>query len=73
MAQHEVVSSVTGVVFEVAAAEGADVAAGDTLVVVESMKMEIPVTAPQAGRVARLLVAAGDGVDEGQPVAVIEP
>lgn len=73
MAQHEVVSSVTGVVFEVAAAEGADVAAGDTLVVVESMKMEIPVTAPQAGRVARLLVAAGDGIDEGQPVAVIEP
>lgn len=73
MAQHEVVSSVTGVVFEVAAAEGADVAAGDTLVVVESMKMEIPVTAPLAGRVTRLLVAAGDGVDEGQPVAVIEP
>lgn len=72
MAQHEVVSSVTGVVFEVAAAEGTAVAAGDTLVVVESMKMEIPVTAPQAGRLARLLVAAGDAVDEGQPVAIIE-
>ncbi|MBB6307407.1 biotin/lipoyl-containing protein [Xanthobacter tagetidis] len=72
MAQHEVVSSVTGVVFEVAVAEGATVAAGDTLVVVESMKMEIPVVAPRAGRVARLLMAAGDGVDEGQVVAVVE-
>jgi urea carboxylase len=72
MAQHEVVSSVTGVVFEVAVAEGATVAAGDTLVVVESMKMEIPVVAPCAGRVARILMAAGDGVDEGQAVAVVE-
>ncbi len=72
MAQHEVVSSVTGVVFEVAVAEGGLVAAGDTLLVVESMKMEIPVAAPSAGRIARILVAAGDGVDEGQPVAIIE-
>lgn len=71
MAEHEVVSSVTGVVFEVAAAEGAAVAAGDTLVVVESMKMEIPVVAPRAGRLARILVTAGDGVDEGQTVAVV--
>ncbi|MFG1360953.1 acyl-CoA carboxylase biotin carboxyl carrier protein subunit [Xanthobacter pseudotagetidis] len=72
MAQHDVVSSVTGVVFEVAAAEGAAVVACDTLVVVESMKMEIPLVAPRTGRVARILVAAGDGVDEGQTVAVVE-
>lgn len=72
MAQHDVVSSVTGVVFEVEVAEGGLVAAGDTLLVVESMKMEIPVAAPSAGRIARILVAAGDGVDEGQPVAIIE-
>jgi biotin carboxyl carrier protein len=71
MAEHEVVSSVTGVVFEVTAAEGSAVAAGDTLVVVESMKMEIPVVAPRSGRLARILVAAGDGVDEGQTVAVV--
>ncbi|GLI22565.1 biotin carboxyl carrier protein [Xanthobacter flavus] len=72
MAQHEVVSSVTGVVFEVAVEEAAAVAAGDTLVVVESMKMEIPIAAPRAGRIARVLVATGDSVDEGQPVAIIE-
>ena len=72
MAQHEVVSSVTGVVFEVAVEEATAVAAGDTLVVVESMKMEIPIAAPRAGRIARVLVATGDSVDEGQPVAIIE-
>ena len=52
--------------------EAAAVAAGDTLVVVESMKMEIPIAAPRAGRIARVLVATGDSVDEGQPVAIIE-
>lgn len=72
MAQHDVVSSVTGLVFQVALAPGAEVAPGDVILVVESMKMEIPVTAPCAGRLTGVLVAEGAPVDEGQQVAVIE-
>lgn len=72
MAQREVLSSVTGVVFEVVAQAGAQVAEGDVIVVVESMKMEIPVTAPCAGRLGALLVAEADTVDENQALAIIE-
>jgi acetyl-CoA carboxylase biotin carboxyl carrier protein len=44
---------------------------GDTLVILESMKMEIPVLAEQAGTVAELRVAEGDVVQEGDVIAVI--
>jgi biotin carboxyl carrier protein len=44
------------------------VARGDTLVVLEAMKMEIRVTAPHEGRVSRLLCAPGDVVERGQPL-----
>jgi len=52
---------------------GQQVAEGDELVVLESMKMEIPVVAPEAGTVSQLLVGAGDPVQEGALLAVIEP
>jgi biotin carboxyl carrier protein len=48
------------------------VADGDTLVILESMKMEIPVLAEGAGRLARLAVAEGDVIQEGDLIAVIE-
>ena len=47
--------------------------AGDVLLVVESMKMEIPVESPVAGTVAELLVAEGDVVGEDDPVVRIDP
>lgn len=72
MAQRDVISSVTGVVFEVVATVGTDVAEGDVIVVVESMKMEIPLTAPCAGKLGAILVAEADTVDENQVVALIE-
>lgn len=72
MARHELVSSVTGVVFEVAAKVGDTVAQGDPIVVVESMKMEIPIAASANGRIAAIMVEAGQAVDEGQVVAVVE-
>ena len=56
----------------VVAAEGATVADGDTLVILESMKMEIPVLAEDSGTVTRLAVAEGDVVQEGDLIAVIE-
>jgi biotin carboxyl carrier protein len=46
--------------------------AGDALMVLESMKMEIPVEAPRAGRVARILIAEADNVFEGQVLAILE-
>ena len=48
------------------------VAEGDTLVLIESMKMEIPVVAEKAGTVASILVAEGDGIIEGQSVVTLE-
>ena len=58
-------------VFKVVVAEGAAVAVGDTVVILESMKMEIPVLTEQAGTVTQLGVAEGDVVQEGDVIAVV--
>ena len=59
-------------VWKVVAAAGDAVAEGDTLVILESMKMEIPVLAEDAGTLTRLAVAEGDIVQEGDLIAVID-
>ena len=59
-------------VWKVVAAEGDAVADGDTLVILESMKMEIPVLAEGPGTVTTLAVAEGDVIAEGDLIAVIE-
>ena len=59
-------SHVSGTVWKIAAQVGDPLAAGDTVLVIESMKMEIPVEAPTAGTLVKLLVAEGDAVTEGQ-------
>ncbi|HWF79500.1 MAG TPA: biotin/lipoyl-binding carrier protein [Streptosporangiaceae bacterium] len=59
-------------VWKVVAVEGDSVADGDTLVILESMKMEIPVVAEGAGKLTRLAVAEGDVIQEGDLIAVIE-
>ena len=69
----EAESPVTGVVWQVRTTVGAAVAAGDVLLVVESMKMENPVESPVAGTVAELLVTEGDAVGEDAVVARIDP
>lgn len=61
-----------GQVRELFVAAGDQVAAGQTLLLLEAMKMEIRVSAPAAGRVRRLLVAAGDVVERGQRLAEVE-
>jgi acetyl-CoA carboxylase biotin carboxyl carrier protein len=58
-------------VWKVVASPGDQVAEGDTLVILESMKMEIPVLAEDAGAVTQLHVAEGDVVQEGDLIAVI--
>jgi biotin carboxyl carrier protein len=62
---------VAGSVWKVEVSVGQAVAAGDALVIVESMKMEIPVEAPAAGTVAEIRVAEGDRVAEGAIVVTL--
>jgi biotin carboxyl carrier protein len=59
-------------VWKVVAAEGHQVDADDTLVILESMKMEIPVLAEASGTVSKLHVAEGDVVQEGDLIATID-
>jgi biotin carboxyl carrier protein len=59
-------------VWKVVVAEGDAVEDGDTLVILESMKMEIPVLAEDAGTISKLSVAEGDVVQEGDLIAVIQ-
>jgi acetyl-CoA carboxylase biotin carboxyl carrier protein len=59
-------------VWKVVATAGDEVAEGDTLVILESMKMEIPVVAESDGTVAQLAVNEGDVAQEGDLIAVIE-
>ena len=68
----EVRAEMVANVWKVVVAEGDKVADGDTLVILESMKMEIPVLAEQDGIVAALHVSEGDVVQEGDVLAVLE-
>ena len=65
-------SPISGNLWQVSVAEGATVKAGDTLVVLESMKMEIPLTAPHDGVIAQVRVQPGSSVRAGQCVVVME-
>ena len=67
----EVRAEMVANVWKVVAAEGDQVEDGDTLVILESMKMEIPVLAEEAGALAKLHVAEGDVVQEGDLIATI--
>ncbi|TAK70779.1 MAG: biotin/lipoyl-binding carrier protein [Actinomycetota bacterium] len=67
----EVRAEMVANVWKVVAAAGEPVAAGDTLVILESMKMEIPVLAEVAGTVTEMCVATGDVVQEGDLLVVL--
>ena len=69
----EVRAELTATVWKVVVEQGATVAEGDELVILESMKMEIPVVAPLAGTVKELCVGEEDRIREGDVVAVIDP
>ena len=68
----EIQAEMAASVWKVRVAVGDTVSEGDVLVVLESMKMEIPVEAPSAGVVARIAVTDGDPVDEGDVLVVLE-
>jgi len=68
----EVKAHITGVVFQVTSTVGDSIAAGDPVIVLESMKMEIPVEAPRAGVIKQITVTEGQTVQEGDTIAVLE-
>lgn len=71
MATFEIRCEIAGRVVRIEAQAGATVAADDTLLLIECMKMEIPVPAPHAGVLEALHVGEGDPVEEGQHVATL--
>ncbi len=67
----EITASVPGKICKVEAAVGQTVKAGDPVVILEAMKMEIPVVAPQDGTIASIEVAAGAAVESGDVLATM--
>lgn len=67
----QVTAGAAGKVFKIEANVGKQVAAGDPVVIIEAMKMEIPCVAPQAGTVASIDVAVGDAIEAGAVLATL--
>jgi biotin carboxyl carrier protein len=72
VAVERIKSEITGKVWKLEAKPGDRVDEEQPLIIIESMKMEIPVLSPAAGVVKEVLVKEGDDVAEGQDVAVVE-
>ncbi|MBS2021697.1 MAG: acetyl-CoA carboxylase biotin carboxyl carrier protein subunit [Deltaproteobacteria bacterium] len=68
----EVPAHITGTVWKIEKKVGDEVASGDVLIILESMKMEMPVEAPEAGKVKELRCKETDAVSEGQILVVLE-
>ncbi|HEU0215313.1 MAG TPA: biotin/lipoyl-binding carrier protein [Stellaceae bacterium] len=72
MADLRVRSEIAGSVWKIEVAVGDSVGEEDALIILESMKMEIPLLAPRAGVVKEILVTEGDPIDEGDVAIVLE-
>ena len=72
MADLRVKSEIAGSVWKIEVAVGDRVAADDPLIILESMKMEIPLVAPRAGTVKQILVREGEQIGEGDDAVVLE-
>lgn len=68
----EVEAQIAGNVWKIEKAVGDELAKEDVILIIESMKMEIPVEAPCSGRLSEIRVAEGDSIEEGFVLAVIE-
>ncbi|SEH12023.1 biotin/lipoyl-binding carrier protein [Thermoleophilum album] len=68
----EVPAHITGTVWKIECEVGQQVEEGDTLVILESMKMEMPVEAEEAGVVKEILCEEGQAVSEGDPLVILE-
>lgn len=72
MPEVKVTTDIAGRVCTIAANVGSTLGEGDDIILVEAMKMEIPVAAPAAGTLKSILIKVDDMIAEGQLVAVIE-
>ena len=68
----EVEAQITGNVWKIEKAVGDTIEDGEVILILESMKMEIPVEAPTAGRLAEICVEEGQSIEEGAVLAVVE-
>ena len=68
----DVIAPMLANVWKVCVRDGDTVQSGEVLVILECMKMEIPVSAPSGGKIVQILVAIGDTISEGDEVAIIE-
>lgn len=68
----QIKAHITGTVWKIEAKVGDEVEEDDVVMILESMKMEMPIEAPADGTITEILVAEGDAVQEGQAVAVLE-
>ena len=68
----QVCAHITGTVWKIEVKVGDSVVAEQSLVILESMKMEMPVEAPEPGRVARIAVSEGQAVEEGDVLVELE-
>ena len=68
----DVEAHITGTVWKIECAVGDDIAEGDTVVILESMKMEMPVEAEDSGKVKEVLCEEGQAVNEGDTLVVLD-
>jgi len=68
----EVEAQITGNVWKIEKAVGDELGEEDVIMILESMKMEIPVEAPCAGRIAEIRTAEGEGIEEGDVLVVLD-
>lgn len=67
----DVATGTAGKVWKIVTSEGDEVKKGDNILILEAMKMEIPVVAPVDGKIAQISVSEGESVESGQVVAVL--
>ena len=68
----DITAPITGTIWKVEKGAGERVEAGEAIVILESMKMEIPVEAPRAGQIREMRCKAGQSVKEGQILALLD-
>ena len=72
MSKQQLKSEVTGSIWKIETAVGQALEEGHTVLIIESMKMEIPLVAEEGGTLVEILVAEGDAIVEGQVLAIVE-
>lgn len=68
----EIQATMAGTVWKIEVSEGETVSTGQTVLILESMKMEIPIETPESGKIAKVNVSSGDFVNEGDVLFILE-